>query len=657
MRDRYGAGRSKLVRYALALIALGPVPGAAAGGARADGALARYEQARARLAAGDLAQFRRLESRLRSFPLYPYLEYASLRKDLSSASPGAVEAFLKRYPGLPITPLLRGAWLRELGGRADWKDFLAADNGTAGGVTVRCYRVQALAAAGRSEAARAAARRLWLVGYRQPASCDSAFATLRKDGALPRTLVERRQVLAIEAGHPGLAQYLVSLLPSGARAAARNRVALYRDAGLALRLSPVALGGRRVAQRVLTAAFIHAAQRDPVAAHALWSRLIARWHPDAAVRARVEGAIALQAAYHEVPQAERWLARLPRAAGNEVVRAWRVRNALRAGDWRAVVKAVRAMPSAQRARPVWLYWEGRALDALGRAAPARALYRRAAAHFDYYGFLAADAVGAPYYWGDAIPAPDPGLQGDVRARPGAVRALLLEQAGQNGDAEREWRALLAGLKPRARLAAARVAYRAGWAWAALRAAAAAGVNNASALLFPVAFRPAVQRSARRTGVPLPWILATIRRESAFKPTVCSDAGACGLMQLVPATAHWLHRSRAVKAPAGGLDEPLRNIALGSAYLQYLNGRFGSLVIGSAAYNAGPGRVADWVSGDPPAGSARWIETLPYGETRDYLQAVLFNQAVYELRLTGQVTRLDTLLRKNRYAAALSASRE
>ncbi len=656
MREKHRPGPLRVgCVFAALLVPCAPISAPAAGAAAAQD-LGLYREARARLAAGDLPGFERLEGRLRGFPLYPYLQYAALRRDLKTAAPAEVRSFLQSYPNLPITPRLRAAWLRELGRGGDWKAFLAFDPGTGGGASVRCYRVQALAAAGRAAAARSRARRLWLVGYRQPPACNAAFALLGADGGPSAALVARRIVLALEAGNLAFARELADRLPPPGRTVARARIALYRDPGLALRRAPSAFGARAGAQRVLVAAFLRAAARDPAAAHAQWSRVRARWKPDAAVRARVAGAIALQAAYHALPQAEHWLAALAPAARNDVIRAWRVRNALRAGRWPTVLAAVRAMPAAQRTQPVWLYWEARALAATGHAGAADRRFRRAAAHFSYYGFLAADAAGVPYYWGDAIPAPDPALQSKVRARGGTVRALLLERAGQYRDAEEEWRALLQRLDPRARLAAARVARGAKWPWGALHAAVAAGVDNASTLLFPAGYRAAVERGARAAGLPAAWVLATIRRESGFKPGVCSDAGACGLMQLMPGTARWLQRrAGADRTAAGRLAEPARNVELGSAYLHYLDTRFGSLVIGSAAYNAGPARVAQWLDGDPPAGGARWIETLPYGETRDYLQAILFNAVVYELRLTGRATRIQALLRENRYAAAAVGS--
>ncbi|HQU16777.1 MAG TPA: transglycosylase SLT domain-containing protein [Gammaproteobacteria bacterium] len=649
MEYRWWYGRRSLA--ALLILLMGVFNNANAGAETAQ--LALYGQARARLAAGDLAGFQQLETKLRSFPLYPYLQYAAIQRDFTTVPDQTVEQFLSRYPQLPITPLLRTAWLRQLGRRQDWSTLLADYRGEQD-VVVRCFLAQAQAATGHKDEALAQAKSLWRVGYAQPASCDATFELLANNGALTPDLVRQRLLLMLGAGHVRLADYLIAQLPGPEQPVASAWVTVYRDPGRSLTFPPAALGEPAQAQQALEAAFTHAATQDPAAAHVLWGKVAARYGVDAEVRARVDGSIALYAAYDELPQAERWLARLPPASTNDIVRAWRVRNALRAGDWRTVVKAIAVMPQAQRDQDAWCYWDARALDALGNGKQARARFRQCARRFSYYGFLAADAIGAPYYWGDAIPSPDPARQAKVRNEPGAVRALLLHRADQPADAQREWRALVrGGLDDRAQLAAARVAAAAHWPWAAMYAAASAGVRNASGLIFPLGYLQEVRTSSARSGIPAPWLLAMIRRESAFKPGVCSHAGACGLMQLIPGTAQSLYRRIEGQdaAPLETLSEPGQNIALGSRYLGELKDRFGSLVIAGAAYNAGPARVATWVVGGPAPGSARWIETLPYGETREYLQAVLFNKVVYELRLTGDTSRITTILHENVYASS------
>ena len=140
------------------------------------------------------------------------------------------------------------------------------------------------------------------------------------------------------------------------------------------------------------------------------------------------------------------------------------------------------------------------------------------------------------------------------------------------------------------------------------------------------------------------VLAVIRQESAFDPKAISRAGARGLMQLMPATAHQVaHRIGVPYRRAMLTENPAANLHLGRAYLQEMLDTFsGTSMLALAAYNAGPHRVVRWIKdyGDPrhpDVDPVDWIEQIPFDETRNYVQRVLEGQAIYRLALTGQRT--------------------
>lgn len=133
-------------------------------------------------------------------------------------------------------------------------------------------------------------------------------------------------------------------------------------------------------------------------------------------------------------------------------------------------------------------------------------------------------------------------------------------------------------------------------------------------------------------------LAIIRQESSFDSSTTSPVGARGLMQLMPATAASVARQLGTQAPVTSLtSDPSLNIRLGTTYLRGLLDQFGGVVpYAVAGYNAGPGRVSEWsaVNGDPRTGSGDmidWIELIPFGETRNYVQRVIENQVIYAAR--------------------------
>jgi soluble lytic murein transglycosylase len=137
----------------------------------------------------------------------------------------------------------------------------------------------------------------------------------------------------------------------------------------------------------------------------------------------------------------------------------------------------------------------------------------------------------------------------------------------------------------------------------------------------------------------PLVLAMTRQESAFERTAISKSGARGLMQLMPATASQIAKSRQLPYSADRLlSDGGYNLTLGRAYLEELLDRFsGSYVLAIAAYNAGPARVRQWVDsfGDPRGKTidvVDWVESIPFTETRNYVQRVLENLQVYRVRL-------------------------
>jgi len=131
--------------------------------------------------------------------------------------------------------------------------------------------------------------------------------------------------------------------------------------------------------------------------------------------------------------------------------------------------------------------------------------------------------------------------------------------------------------------------------------------------------------------------AVMRQESAFDPGAISPAGARGLMQLMPATAQEIAGKLGLATSNDKLtSDPQHNIRLGSAYLAaMIRGQGGSFVRAVAAYNAGPGRVREWVAAmgdphDPSTDIVDWIEEIPFSETRNYVQRVLEGMEIYRM---------------------------
>jgi soluble lytic murein transglycosylase len=143
------------------------------------------------------------------------------------------------------------------------------------------------------------------------------------------------------------------------------------------------------------------------------------------------------------------------------------------------------------------------------------------------------------------------------------------------------------------------------------------------------------------------VYSIARQESEFIPAAASGAGAKGLMQLLPATARDAAKRAGVAFDAGRLiTDPSFNTQLGAAFLgQLLADENGSPVLAFAAYNAGGGRVQQWIQayGDPRLPNVDpvdWIERIPFDETRDYVQRVMENWRVYRARFAKPAETAD-----------------
>ena len=137
-------------------------------------------------------------------------------------------------------------------------------------------------------------------------------------------------------------------------------------------------------------------------------------------------------------------------------------------------------------------------------------------------------------------------------------------------------------------------------------------------------------------------MAIARRESAFFPRAVSGAGAKGLMQLMPSTARSVARSLQQRDLSKELFEVDSNVALGGAYYRQLLDRYNNnRVLSLAAYNAGPHRVTRWLNDESDKlPVVQWIETIPFRETRAYVQGVLAYNVVFR-KLRNQPAQLLT----------------
>jgi soluble lytic murein transglycosylase len=571
------------------------------------------------------------------------LDWMALRVN---ATPARLDAFAAAHPEWPA-----GEWMRSV--REGWlysgkpapAETLAAFAGSAP-VTVagRIAMARALLASGKSEEAQATVRALWrdgdLDGVQELAVTREFGAMLTREDHRARA----DRLLYLERGSAAwraaaLAGPDVMALATARIEAARGPLAARTAAAVppALRSDPGFVfahvqDARRSGRLEEAESWLQLAPKEPaklVDPDKWWSerRMIARSLIDRGqydkAYAVAAGAVArssparVDAAFHAGWIALRFLKD----------------PALAAPHFAAAVAAAETPISIARA----LYWRGRAAEAQGLDADARGFYAKAAAYpVAYYGQLAARKLGGVE--NIALrnqPAP---ATGDSRAEATRVVELYLSQDLEDYVAP--------------------IAYSAAKTWTdaaqlaalseVLRAKASAATNvifgklalergfALDATAFPTFGLPSYDPLAGSAG--LAQVMAVARQESEFLVRAASGAGAKGLMQILPGTAADTARKAGVPYDYGRLiGDPAYNMQLGAAYLgQLVAAEGGSIEMALAAYNAGAGRVAQWVNayGDPRNGAdlVDWVERIPFDETRDYVERVMENYAVYQARL-------------------------
>ena len=302
-----------------------------------------------------------------------------------------------------------------------------------------------------------------------------------------------------------------------------------------------------------------------------------------------------------------------------------------------------------------LYWLGRNAERSGNAARARSLYSKAAERFPqtYFGNAATARLArlgpgeenAPEFF-EKIPPP-PSLRSfdepiPVAAQERWERAQALRAIAFDSSAEQELKnAYFATSSPRFLLEAAQAAFDQGHYGAGMAYARVIVPNFDSRkisevpvaawkALYPMPYEAALRREAAKNDFDPMFAAGLIRQESTFQADAVSPKNAIGLMQVLPKTGKLLARQLKVRYTKNKLFEPDFNIEVGMAYIANLVRETGAFEYAAAAYNAGEDRIAAWKSERNYEEIPELVESIPFTETREYVQVVLRNTEVYRM---------------------------
>ena len=615
---------------------------------RGDDTLLEMQQA---FRKGDRKKLEQLLPAVRGHALEPWAAYWELKARLNEATSQEVQAFMQRYAGSYQEDRLRNDWLLLLGQRREWGQFadLHPHYRMSDDREVRCYALLIGQIKGTAPASAADdVRSNWYALRDADDGCTHAAGELYSYKKLSALDIWRKARLGAEANRSRVVRAAVEIVAPEALTQLKEVLDSPSKYLLARNMA-----GSRVRQELVLLALIKLASGDPdSAAHQLdskWSEYLS-----AEERNWAWGVIGKSAAQKLSGSAHGYFSNVTRNSHlNDDLLGWKVRAALRAGQWKAVGNVVDAMGAEARQDSTWVYWKARAMLATKPSeadrAEARQLLEGIAGTRGFYEQLALEELGQRI---TVPPAPAPLTAEEkaaARANPGLNRGLYAILLGLRSEGVREWNYTTnlhtpGGMADRELLAAADFAcQREVWDRCINTSERTKTVTD-MAQRFPMPFRAAVVERAQGIGLDPAYVYGLIRQESRFIMDARSHVGASGLMQVMPATARWTARKIGLTGfTADQITDRDTNITIGTAYLKLALDDFaGSMPMAAAAYNAGPGRPRSWRNG-PVLDAAIWAENVPFAETRDYVKKVLANTTNYAAMLTGQPQSLKARL--------------
>ncbi|WP_158224639.1 transglycosylase SLT domain-containing protein [Agaribacterium haliotis] len=623
---------------ALTLLALTPVIAAST---NIDQQRYHYELAKSALKKGDSDAYARHYAKLGDYPLIPYLDYSRLRKDLAKHEAVDIQAFISRYEDSYLAENLRRRYLEHLSAKKQWPDFLYWYDDRLASEAMYCKHLELRANSGDVNAWDELAE-LWLQSRSLDKACDPVIKAWRNSEYWRDDYAWQRFLLSMEAGQRSLARYCASLLPKSYQ----NYVKLVQQ----LDAKPYLIRNHKNyrsptldMQQVIGFGIRRYAKQHPLKALEHWQRYeSSRIFNTEIINQTKIALVDRLMAKNELEQVHRLLANSPSIRQSDTIEHL-LRRYLREQRWADVVAGIQLLPQEKQQSDRWRYWNARASTLLSPTAieDAQKTYRELAAKRSFYGFLAADYVGVDYELEDADTQLDTAILEALAQKPALRRAKELWLTGRSNEAYAEWYYAMNQLSARELVAAGQLANSWGWYDRAIQAMIAGKQWDELGIRFPLAYKEHVMNAADTTQLEPALIFAVARQESAMRAKAKSPVGARGLMQLMPATARQTAKKQGIPHRTEDLYKPDHNIKLGSLYLDGLLDQYqGNRILAAAAYNAGPHRVKRWRESSDGLPFDVWIETIPFKETRGYVQNVLTYAVIYGYRM-GEPGRMIT----------------
>ena len=573
----------------------------------------------------------RLTTQLANYPLVPYLQVRQIKRDIETLSTETISAFIKQHRDTPFADDVQTAHLDFLLKSSQSQAYLDAyQRLPLPGEYHQCQLANAELSLGRKKQAFERATQLWQSGNSVDKACDSLFETWMRAGNPSPSFALTRYWNAVEQKNFSLSRYIERFLGPEGKKQASFVNAVIQDPTIIKsdkRLSKTHPKHASLAYMAIR----NIARKDINQAAELWLTLRDKLAFSTDQKDQMDHYFGMRYAKGYRSNAQEMLAKLDPDFGYPKLTEWRIRLALSQQDWKATSQLITKLPEALQQEGRWLYWRETAKNRQSSGAYTPD-YSQVVKERSFYGFLASEQSATPFYLNHQPAGFSDERKNTLKTLPALQRIRELLALDLEYAARVEWRFLTKQLSKEDQHVVAHIAKDWHWYDQAIWGASRIKAWNDLDIRFPKPHQSLFTEMTKERGIYRTWAVAIARQESAFRETARSRVGARGLMQLMPATAKQTAKKFEVSySHPDQLYTPKTNISLGTAYLaDMLNTFEGNRVYATAAYNAGPGRVKQWLKsrGDLPLDA--WIETIPFDETRNYVQNVLAFSVIYDV---------------------------
>lgn len=597
-----------------------------------------YDQAQGWLDHQQVDRYAKVKKKLSSYPLSPYLDYRALLIELDDMSPKQVRNFIDRHKKFPFSARISAPYIESLAKQHKWAELLQFQQHLPIGEEYLCHYYSAKYHVGQKEVAYQGAQSLWVSASSVSDACDDLFSYWQNAGRLTDAIALERGLLAFEQRSLKVMKYAFQKLKSrqGRRfghwveAAYKQPTSViphikqlhayphFGDQLLVMTVKQLARldvkKGYQLAVKIKRA-LKHAGKNTQPLFRQLDNHIASR--------------LMFESDDHALESLNRWRDNAIKHSGDASLIERRIRLAIYNGNWKSVKDWIELLPTSDKNDSRWGFWLARADIELGKKTLGKKQLKNLLGERSFYSVASATYLGenaeieekaAPYHPNKIKPY-----------QTAITRIDEMIKRDKWTAAKREWYWLLGRASNSECVALAQYASEQKWYHLSVIATIKAGIWDNLTLRFPVAYKQHFQFYGKKYNVDPVTLMSLARQESAMDQGARSPVGARGLMQLMPKTARYAAKKYKVDYNhTGELDVPEKNIELGSRYLNELLEYYqGNRVLAFAAYNAGPHRVDQWLSGTSGKMDVyRFIESIPFRETRGYVQNILMFETYY-----------------------------